>query len=285
MRLYLPIPEEAIKIMNELSGGSEKGKRTETRRPIDGRGPTSDDLPDVVLGRPEPKPVSLGSRPLKKTSDNSGLTKEPPDSSGITRRRTPSDNPGTESIDPPPAKKPPDSSGITRRRTPSDKPWPLQASIETRVTPSWPCEGVIRQYRPPHASMAWEVELTGLVGSTKVPALLIPPDDSRPVTMTEFDLDKIWRCEAVDMTKNRVFLTEKYADLDHRKNRLAIRHAEHHSDAAKDPNSRPPSPEKLHGNVYVVARDPLTKWITRSTTQLDKLKHALEWHNPFRPTD
>jgi hypothetical protein len=63
---------------------------------------------------------------------------------------------------------------------------------------------------------------------------------------------------------------------------LATDWVQHHSDAAKDPDSRLPSPERLYGPVYVVARDPILKWITQSTTQLDKLKHALGWIDPFR---
>jgi len=105
--------------------------------------------------------------------------------------------------------------------------------------------------------LAWKVELTGLVGSTEVPALLIPSDDSRPVTKTEFDLDKIWQYEAVGYDKNRVFLTEKNADLDHLTNPLATRYVQHHSDAAKNPDSHLPSLEKLYGDVYVVARNPI----------------------------
>jgi hypothetical protein len=84
---------------------------------------------------------------------------------------------------------------------------------------------------------------------------------------------------------NRVFLTEKHADLDHRKNWLATDWVQNHSDAVKDPDSRLPSPKKLYGPVYVVARDPIMKWITKSTKQLKKLKHALEWKYPFRRTD
>ena len=126
--------------------------------------------------------------------------------------------------------------------------------------------------------------LKGLVG-TKVPALLIPADDSRPVTTIEFDRDKIWRYDAVGYDENRVFLTEKNADLDHRSNSLATDWVQHHSDAAKDPGSHLPSPEKLYGPVYVVARDAIMEWITQSTTQLNKLKHALEWIDPFRRSD
>jgi hypothetical protein len=66
-----------------------------------------------------------------------------------------------------------------------------------------------------------------------VPALLIPCDDRRPVTKTEFDLDKLWRYDAVGYDKNRVFLTKKHAYLDHRKNSLATDWVQHHSDAAK----------------------------------------------------
>jgi hypothetical protein len=139
---------------------------------------------------------------------------------------------------------------------------------------------------PPRRLSASEIGLIGLVGSPEVPSLLIPADSSLPVTKTEFDLDKIWRYEAVGYDKNRVFLTEKHADLDHfTSNALATDWVQNHSDAAKNPDSRLPSPEKLYGPVYVIARDPLMEWITRSTRQLDKLKHALAWIAPFRATD
>jgi hypothetical protein len=156
---------------------------------------------------------------------------------------------GVEPLDPPPVKQPSDSPGPVRRLS------------------------------------VFEVDLIGLVGSTEVPALLIPADDSRPVTKTEFDLDKIWRYDAVGYDKNRVFLTEKNAYLDHLTNSLATDWVQHHSDAATDPDSRLPSPERLYGPVYVVARDPIMKWITQSTTQLDKLKDALGWIDPFRRTE
>jgi len=80
---------------------------------------------------------------------------------------------------------------------------------------------------------------------------------TRLLAWKEFDLDKIWQYEAVGYDKNRVFLTEKNADLDHLTNPLATRYVQHHSDAAKNPDSHLPSPEKLYGDVYVVARNPI----------------------------
>jgi hypothetical protein len=106
---------------------------------------------------------------------------------------------GVEPLDPPPVKQPSDSPGPVRH---------LSAS---------------------------EVDLIGLVGSTEVPALLIPADSSRPVTKTEFDLDKLWKYDAVGYDKNRLFLTEENAYLDHLTNPRATDWVEHHSDAAKDP--------------------------------------------------
>jgi hypothetical protein len=117
-----------------------------------------------------------------------------------------------------------------------------------------------------------------------VPALLIP-SGTGPITETKFNLAKLRKYEAVRYDENRIFLTEKHADLDHTKNSLATDWVQNYSDAAKDPDSGLPPSEKLHGPVYVVARDPITKRITKSTKQLKKLKHALEWKYPFRRTD
>jgi hypothetical protein len=118
-----------------------------------------------------------------------------------------------------------------------------------------------------------------------VPALLIPADDSRPITTIEFDRDKIWRYDAMGYDENRVFLTEKNADLDHRSNSLASDWVQHHSDAAKDPDSRLPIPAKLYGDVIVLSRDWVLEWITDSTKQLNELKRALEWRHPFTRSD
>lgn len=166
------------------------------------------------------------------------------------------------------------------KRTSDGPPLLKQAS-----NPPSPAKKPLDSSGPGRRLSAWEVDLIGLIGSKEVPALLIPSDDRRPVTKTEFDLDKLWRYDAVGYDKNRVFLTKKHAYLDHRKNSLATDWVQHHSDAAKDPDSDLPSPEKLYGPVYVVAIDPVMEWITRSTTQLDKLKRALGWIAPLRPTE
>jgi hypothetical protein len=139
--------------------------------------------------------------------------------------------------------------------------------------------------RPAGRLSTSEVELIGLFGSTKVPALLIPTDRARPIATVEFDLDKICRYEAVRYDKNRVFLTEKHAYLDHLTNSRASDWVLNHSDAAKDPDGGLPSPEKLEGDTYVLARDPIMEWITQSTTELNRLKHALHWIDPLGPTD
>lgn len=133
----------------------------------------------------------------------------------------------------------------------------------------------------------FELNLIGLVG-TKVPALLIPADSSRPVTRVEFDQDKLLRYKAVRYDENRVFLTKKNAERDQAipvPNSRASDYVKNHSDAAKYPDSRLPPPEDLYDDVYVVARDPLLDMITDLTKQLTDLKRTLEWMDPLSKSD
>jgi hypothetical protein len=103
--------------------------------------------------------------------------------------------------------------------------------------------------------------------------------------MTEFDLDKIRKYDAVSYDEDRVFLTEKHADLGHGWNPHATEYVKQYSDAAKDPDSQLPIPKKLYGDVIVLSRERLLEWITDSTKQLNELKHAIEWRHPFRASD
>jgi hypothetical protein len=105
------------------------------------------------------------------------------------------------------------------------------------------------------------------------------------MTDTEFDLDKIRKYDAVSYDRGRVFLTEKHADLDHGWNPHATEYVKQYSDAAKDPDSQLPIPNKLYGDVIVVSRDWVLEWITDSTRQLTELQKALEWMHPFRPSE
>jgi hypothetical protein len=115
-------------------------------------------------------------------------------------------------------------------------------------------------------------ELKGLV-DTKVPALLIPADSTRNVREIEFDLDRLWRFKVVRYDRGRVFLTKENAKRDELKsNSLASEWVQLYSDAAKDPDSRLATPEKLYGDVYVLPYEPLLEMITDQTTQLTKLK-------------
>jgi hypothetical protein len=119
-----------------------------------------------------------------------------------------------------------------------------------------------------------------------VTALRIPVGDFDRITRTKFDLDNIWKYEAVRYDKNRVFLTEKYADLEHlTSNSRASDWVLNHSDAAKDPDGRMASPKRLYGPVIVVSYDWILEWITNSTRQINELKRALHWIDPLGPTD
>jgi hypothetical protein len=129
-----------------------------------------------------------------------------------------------------------------------------------------------------------EIGLKALVGSTEVPALVIPTGNGA-VAETRFNLAKLRKYKAVRYDDNRIFLTEKHADLDREKNELATDWVQNYSDAAKDPNIDLPRSEMLRGPVYVVAVDPIMKRITKSTKQLKKLKRALQWKYPLRRTD
>jgi hypothetical protein len=130
---------------------------------------------------------------------------------------------------PRPVKQPADSPHLVRRL--SDSPGPVK-----------------------HLS-AFQLEQIRLVGGREVSALLIPADRSRPIAKTKFDLDKIHRYDAVSYDRDRVFLTKKRAYLDHGWNPHATEYVKHHSDAAKDPDSRLPIPGKLYGDVIVLSRD------------------------------
>jgi hypothetical protein len=123
---------------------------------------------------------------------------------------------------------------------------------------------------------AFQLEQIRLVGGREVSALLIPADRSRPIAKTKFDLDKIHRYDAVSYDRDRVVLTKKHAYLDHGWNPHASEYVKHHSDAAKDSDSRLPIPGKLYGDVIVLSRDWVMEWITDSTKQLNELKHALK---------
>ena len=45
------------------------------------------------------------------------------------------------------------------------------------------------------------------------------------------------------------------------------------------------SPDELYGDVYVLGYDRLFEMITSLEEQLTKLKHTLEWIDPFRGSD
>jgi hypothetical protein len=107
-----------------------------------------------------------------------------------------------------------------------------------------------------------------------VPGLLIPAVSSRRVTKTEFDLDKIWRYEAMGYDKNGVFFTETHAYLDHLTNSLATDWVQNHSDAAKNPDSRLPSPEKLYGASFSCRAVSFGPRFQRQS--------VLGWIDPFR---
>jgi hypothetical protein len=126
------------------------------------------------------------------------------------------------------------------------------------------------------------LELIGLVGGKK-PALLIPADSSEPVTETEFDPDKLWQYNIAIYDRDKVFLTKKNAERDYEfPNSLASQYVLERSDAAKDPDSRMPPPEKLYGPVYVLGYDRLFEIITGLEGQLDQLKRSLKSMAPFR---
>jgi hypothetical protein len=217
-------------------------------------------LPVVVVGQqPKPKRVAESTSPPPVKKEPAGIPAAAEKSSesrgSVGRPKTPSDGSGAfKRASRPELLRP----GLVKEA--SDKPGPVRGIS------------------------AWEVALIGLVGSTEVPAVLIPLGNGR-ITRTEFDLDRLRKYKAVGYDENRVFLTEKHADLDHGKNSLATDWVQNYSDAAKDPDGHLPSPEKLYGPVYVVARDPVMKSITKSMKQLKKLKHALEWKYPLRRTD
>jgi hypothetical protein len=129
------------------------------------------------------------------------------------------------------------------------------------------------------------IELIGLVG-TKVSALLIPANSSLPPTEVKFDQDRLCQYEVAGYDRDKVFLVEKNAERDYSmSNWLASEYVLHHSDAAKDPDSRMPSPAKLYGPVYVLGYDRLFEMITSLEEQLTELKHSLEWIDPSRGSD
>lgn len=134
--------------------------------------------------------------------------------------------------------------------------------------------------------MGFEADLKALVDG-KVRALLIPASSSRPITKTDFDLDKLSQYKVARHDTRLVFLTKKNAKRDElwKPNSLASEYVRNHSDAAKDPDSRLPIPAKLYGDVIVLSRDWVLEWITDSTKQLNELKRALEWRHPFTRSD
>ena len=77
-----------------------------------------------------------------------------------------------------------------------------------------------------------EIGLKALVGSTDVPALVIPTGNGA-VAETRFNLAKLRKYKAVRYDDNRIFFTEKHADLDRGKNELATDWVQNYSDAAK----------------------------------------------------
>jgi hypothetical protein len=126
------------------------------------------------------------------------------------------------------------------------------------------------------------LELIGLVGGKK-PALLIPADSSEPVTETEFNQDTLWQYNIAIYDRDKVFLTKKTAQRDYEfPNSLASKYVLERSDAAKDPNTGMPSPEKLYGDVYVLSYDRVLEIITGLEGQLTELKDSLKSIAPFR---
>jgi hypothetical protein len=129
-----------------------------------------------------------------------------------------------------------------------------------------------------------EIDPIGL-GGKEVPALLIPDDDFGPITEIKFDQYKLWKYEIRQFDQGRLYLVEKFADLNHKRNPVATDYVKRHSDAAKNPDSRLDSPKDLYAPVIVLAYDQLFEMITDLTTQLTKLKNALELMDPFRKTN
>jgi hypothetical protein len=131
--------------------------------------------------------------------------------------------------------------------------------------------------------LGFEADLKALVDG-KVRALLIPASSSRPITKTDFDLDKLSQYKVARHDTRLVFLTKKNAKRDElwKPNSLASEYVRNHSDAAKDPDSRLDPPEDLYGDVIVVGYDWLSEMITDLTKQLTELKQTLEWMAPFQ---
>src|SRR5215211_3839673 len=134
-----------------------------------------------------------------------------------------------------------------------------------------------------HHSLGSKVGLTWLVGS-KVPALRIPANRSRPIEDCKFDGDQHWRYKAVRYDRDKVYLTKKNAEVDEiLPNSLATNYVRDHSDAAKNPASRPATRKKLADDVIVVGYDKLLeKPIGLTKYQSTELRRTLKWIDPLR---
>jgi len=177
----------------------------------------------------------------------------------------------------------------------SERPRPIKPDVPTKIVKA-PAPGkseipgptsAEREAKPevPRVTSELLLELIGLVGGKK-PALLIPADSSEPVTETEFNQDTLWQYNIARYDRDKVFLTKKTAQRDYEfPNSLASKYVLERSDAAKDPNSGMPSPEKLYGDVYVLSYDRVLEIITGLEGQLAELKDSLKSIAPLRKFD
>jgi hypothetical protein len=118
---------------------------------------------------------------------------------------------------------------------------------------------------PGKGRLGSEVEPRGLAGK-EVPALEISADGSR-IREFRFDGDKQSQYKAVICDRKRAVLKKKDAELDKPiRNPLASDYVQHHSEAAKEPDSRRPPLKKVYGDVIVVGYS----WGSGELTGLDK---------------